>query len=133
MRQWRARSLRQTKIGDNGSSALAGMTRLAILDLSDNSQLGDKAVAQLARLDSLSQLVLAGTGVTDAGVKSLVELTGLKQLQLQGTAVSDAAVEHLVTFKDAELLSLGDTRITAKGVARIRTGLPKCVISRAPR
>lgn len=133
MKQLRTLSLRQTKIGNNGISVLAGMTQLAILDLSDNAQLGDKAVAQLAKLNSLSQLVLSGTGVTDTGVKSLVELTGLKQLQLQGTAVSDAAVEHLVTFKDAELLSLGDTKITEKGVARIRTGLPKCVISRAPR
>jgi serine/threonine protein kinase len=60
-----------------------------------NAPLGDDDVKELARYPGLSQLVLNGTRVTDAGLKHLEGVTSLTLVSLHGTKVTDAGVRAL--------------------------------------
>jgi Leucine-rich repeat (LRR) protein len=66
---------------------------LRSLDLSGNTGLTDKHLAQISGFSSLESLNLAKTGVTDAAFEKLGSLPNLKTLGLQGTLVSGAGLE----------------------------------------
>ena len=103
-------------------SPLAGMTTLRKLNLS-----GSRKVADLSPLKGLTldMLTVASTGVSDLGP---VRGMDLRLLNCEDTPVDDAGLAPLAECKRLTELSLNKTRVTASGVAGLRTALPLCTI-----
>ena len=72
---------RNGQVADAGLAALAGCTKLSVLDL-NATPVGDAGLAHLKGLTGLTELHLGGTRVTDAGLVHLKGLTGLTYLTL---------------------------------------------------
>src|SRR5262249_4457156 len=83
---------------------------------------------ELAGLQSLQTLILAGTKVTDGGPKELAGLQSLQELILLGTKVTDRGLKALAVLQSLDTPYLSHTHVTDGGVADVRMGLPKCVI-----
>jgi hypothetical protein len=128
----------KAKAAAPGVAALAGLPKLAVLDLS-GSPLGDDAVKPLAASKTLKRLSLAdtsvtleavptggwaalehldlsGTPVTDAGLKALAGAPHLAELNLTGTQVTDAGLAALSGLKALRMLKLGGTKVTGRGL-----------------
>ncbi|NLX96372.1 MAG: DUF1080 domain-containing protein, partial [Rhodopirellula sp.] len=141
-----------TRVTDAGLAHLKSLGKLRSLHASD-LRVTDAGLVSLKRLEQLENLELCVTQVTDAGLKHLAGLCNLKRLLLKDAPIADDGLRHLQTLVGLEYLSLvrtqvGDqglahlaaipslnrlelhgSRATSKGVAALRTALPKCDIS----
>jgi hypothetical protein len=81
-----------------------------------NGPLGDDGVAVLSRCRNLEQLVLDGTGVTDACCESIAHLSLLQELSLQETGVGDVGVAALARCASLHALDLRGTHVTGHGL-----------------
>lgn len=69
---------------------------------------------------SVSEIELSGSPVSDAGLAYLNGLTGLKQLLLGETQVSDAGLAHLNRLPALEWLDLEGTQVTDAGLVNVK-------------
>jgi hypothetical protein len=92
--------------------------------LAPNTAVTDAGLAHLAGLRRLAFLDLRGTRVTDAGLAHLEKATGLYRLDLDGTAVTDAGLTHLKGLERLKELNVAGTRVTEAGAADLRQALP---------
>ena len=67
----------------------------------------------------LTELVLAGEPLTDAGLEHLADLTYLQSLHLCSWQVTDAGLAHLSGLVSLRHLSLSFTQITGEGLAHL--------------
>ena len=81
-------------VTDDGLRALAGLERLAHLDLSGTA-ITDNGLSILRALPALRTLSLSGTRVTDAGLAALAHCDGLERVLLHGTRSGDGAIRAL--------------------------------------
>lgn len=65
---------------------------------------------------------------TDQKLSQLKGLPKLEELLIEYTPVTDAGLSHLHQLKQLKFICLTGTRVTAKGVADLRTALPNCQI-----
>jgi internalin A len=72
---------------------------------------------ELAGLERLQSLGLAGTQISDAGLKSLAGLKQLRTLNLAGTRITDVGLQELIGLKQLQSLQLFNTHVTDAGVA----------------
>jgi Leucine-rich repeat (LRR) protein len=110
---------------------LAGMPKLQRLVL-DGNPIFAPSLKNLAQCAELTDLSLAGAGVSDLTVASLAGLKGLKRLSLANTGLSDAGLKHLEGLAALEHLDLSGTKVTADGVAALKQALPKCEVTTDP-
>ncbi len=81
---------------------------------------GDSEIEKLVPLgESLVDLNLARTQVTDAGLATLGKMVSLKRLRLENTKVGDEGLKHLVNLGDLEYLNLYGTGVTNDGIASL--------------
>jgi serine/threonine protein kinase len=107
------------------------VANLRVLHLT-NCELGDAAVPAIADRQSLLELHLVGTKVTDEGVKRLAgRLPALIALRFTDTPITDRSIPTLSTFLALISLDLKGTGITAAGAKRLAEALPSTLI-RAP-
>jgi hypothetical protein len=66
--------------------------------------------------------------VTDAGLKELAGLTKLRELKLDNTQVTDAGLKELAGLIQLIHLDLRNTTVTDTGVAELKQALPGCEI-----
>lgn len=93
-----------------------GDFKLVVLDLTGRL-VRDAELAQLDRLDSLSQLMLHSTGVTDEGLVQLGHLPALRGLYFGHSHLSDAGLKTIVArFPQIETLHIGYSQVTDLGV-----------------
>jgi len=89
------------------------------IDLSD-SKVTDDDIPSVAQVPRMNTLVLANSGVTDAGVAHLQGLAGtLQVLTLDGTRVTDAGLAHLEGLTRLQWLSFINTRVTDAGLSHL--------------
>jgi hypothetical protein len=87
----------------------------------------DAELEHLEGLDQLQTLRLYGTNVSDAGLEHLKGLNQLQTLELYDTNVGDAGLEHLKGLSRLQLLALTHTKVTdaglehLKGLSQLRT------------
>lgn len=81
------------RIGDASLAALKKLTKLEVLDLSNNAAITDAGMAHLAEMPKLEQLYLGGTAITDKGLEALRPLEGLSRLHVTNTKISTPAAE----------------------------------------
>jgi hypothetical protein len=70
----------------------------------------------IARFDSLEELDLSHTKITDRATLRMHTLQKLRILRLGSCAITDAALEHLVALRSLEELDVCNSRVTAKGL-----------------
>ncbi|MBX9788899.1 MAG: hypothetical protein K2Y37_08270 [Pirellulales bacterium] len=127
---------------DAGIAHLRGLTKLRILRIdSENLDVGNDGLRNLAALTALQHLGLHAKRATDEGLAFLAGLTELKYLdlndaQIRGpglahlnrlaklehlylndTPLADAGLKSLPALAKLKLLSLGDTKLTDAGLA----------------
>jgi hypothetical protein len=66
--------------------------------------------------------------VTDQDLAVLDQFVNLRSLNLHGANFTDDAVDQLAEIRSLEELDISDTRISASGVAELRSELPNCRI-----
>ncbi|MBI3467745.1 MAG: protein kinase [Planctomycetes bacterium] len=115
-----------TKITDAGLAHLRDMTSLEELRV-ESTRVTDAGIEHIEKLVKLSNLGLSQR-VSDVGLAHLRGLTSLQYLNLKQTAVTDAGLVHLHGLKKLVSVSLEGTKVTAAGVAGLRTALPNCKI-----
>ncbi|HEY1066558.1 MAG TPA: hypothetical protein VGE52_10630, partial [Pirellulales bacterium] len=97
-------SLRDLGVGDEGLKSIGKLTKLTLLDLSENTTITDAGLAELTGLVNLERLELWHTSVTDAGLASLVKLPKLKTLVLEDIRITDAGLKTLAKLPALETL-----------------------------
>jgi hypothetical protein len=63
-------------------------------------------------------------------LRGLAELDSLRELRLDFTSVTDTGLEVLAGLKGLQALHLGGTKVTDAGVTQLQKALPKCRIYR---
>jgi hypothetical protein len=123
--------LEKTRVTDKGLEAVAKLTGLRTLQITDAGLTGG-GLGRLADLKDLAILDLARTKVTGEGLRQLKGPKHLKELYLRETRVTDKGLAVLSRFPELEYLDLSDTPVTNAGVARLKglTGLQFLLMSR---
>jgi len=119
-------------VNNDGLRLLSRFPDLRELDLSILA-VNDEGLAHLPEVKKLEWLNVrysegfGGVMMTNAGIRSLSQVTGLKTLNLTGAGkITDDCVEDLMQLSGLRSLNLSAAGITARGIARLRTGLPQC-------
>ncbi len=73
---------------------------------------------------------LMAAKVTDEGLKELAGLENLQTLFLAGTAITDAGLKELAKLKNLTTLVLRSTKVTNNGVKELQKALPNCKINK---
>ncbi len=89
-----------------------------------NAPVVDSDLTQLAQLESLSDLLLDGGAVTDAGIAAIVTCPNLKHLRLRFSPIGDDGLRQIAQLKDLEILNLPHSACTAAGIGEL-ADLPK--------
>ena len=84
------------------------------------TRITDAGLEQLSALPNLERLWLGHTAVTDTGLASMQEMSRLKRLSLAGIRVTDVGLRYLKGFTGLEGLDLAGTLITDDGLAHLR-------------
>jgi Leucine-rich repeat (LRR) protein len=121
-------ALARCGLNDNHLAQLPKVQRLVL----DGNVFSASGLQELAKRTELTDLSLAGAGVSDLTVANLAGLKGLKRLSLANTGLSDAGLKHLEGLAALEHLDLSGTKVTADGVAALKQALPKCEVTRDP-
>jgi len=85
--------LGNARLGDAGLLAFQKLTKLEVLDVSNNPAITDKGLAHLAQMSRLEQLYIGGTAITDKGLEELRPLEGLTRLHVTNTMITSPAAE----------------------------------------
>jgi hypothetical protein len=115
-------------VTDAGAAHLAGLRRLRVLNLYW-SAVGDAGLAHVAGMVQLADLHLGLTGIKGPGLAYLSGLQRLARLSLEDTDVDDSVVPHLLALRGLRRLAIWGTRLSTKGLAALRAGLPDAQIA----
>jgi beta-lactamase regulating signal transducer with metallopeptidase domain/Leucine-rich repeat (LRR) protein len=115
-------------ISDVGLAQIGKLENLTELTL-NSSRITDAGLKVLKRLRKLEKLVIIRTQVTDAGVIHLSKLPKLRILYLDKTKVTDITLRHLKEFPELEAVSLRKTSVTSKGIEESKKEMPHLDIS----
>jgi internalin A len=91
---------------------------LHLLVVSD-SKMTDLAMPEIGKLKDLTNLTLAGTGITGKGIKNLLDLRHLSTLDLARTDISDAGLQEIKQLTSISTLSLDGTKVTDAGILQL--------------
>lgn len=149
--QLRVLNLQSAKFTDAAISELKRFPALESVDIATGG-ITDASLTQLTELSRLTSLGIYAVDVTSEGFSQIKAMTGLVQLALAGTAFTDECLQYLnglpsltgLTFMDSPISDVGlrhlhavkklsslyltRTKVTAAGVAALRTALPECKV-----
>lgn len=115
-----------------GLRYLERLTNVEVLRLNGLPALDGAAMAQVARMPKLGQLVIQGgtVNLTDAGLESLSRAPRLRVLLLGSCSdLTDDGLTHLAKLKDLVRLDLSAFRpdqFSSEAIDALRKSLPKC-------
>ena len=88
------------------------------------SNIGDKDLENISKMEHLVRLGLENTLVTDKAIKNLKNLKYLEYLNLYGTKITDEGLKDLYNLKNLQNLYVWQTQVTEKGIAALKQKLP---------
>ena len=88
----------------------------------------DKSAPVLAGLTRLASLNLDYTAVTDKGVETLRALPALRELRLDSATITDASAPVFTAMPGLKFLGIYHTLVTERAHGEIRSALPGCKI-----
>ncbi|MCA9039460.1 MAG: hypothetical protein KDA65_03835 [Planctomycetaceae bacterium] len=97
-------SLEECQISQNGYAALSRLPQCHYLGL-NGSNITDEELAFFAE-QSLWQLELGQTAITDAGMKHVASMKALSQLSVAGTTITDEGIKHLSKSEPLRTMSV---------------------------
>jgi hypothetical protein len=98
-------------------------------DLRRERTLTDDGAAALSTLTGLESLCLGFNAITDTTLARIAGLTNLRKLELGDVpGITDAGLVHLRGLTKLKHLNLERTSVTAAGVRKLRTRLPRVKI-----
>ncbi len=115
-------------VTDKGLSYLAELGKLKHLRMPsphyvkpnmDKRLYTDEGLRELAKLQSLEELFIAGLGVTDEGMSHVAKLKNLKDLHIFGCPITNEGLAKLTALKSLRRLTLYKTKITISGLAEL--------------
>lgn len=107
-------------ITDAGVEAVArSMPSLRELEILEESNVTDAALASVERLSKLTTIRLGGPTITDVGMAHLSDLRNLEILELGKVAITDEGLNYLRHLKKLRILNLESDKITNAGLAQI--------------
>ena len=127
---WKTANLRSLDIKDV-KPALAQLSKVETLtDLNLAArELTDGDLAKIASLKNLTRLHLENNKITDAGLKHVKGMVNLDYLNLYGTQVSDKGLANLNGMKSLRKVYLWQTKVTDGGLAALKKALPNVEIT----
>jgi beta-lactamase regulating signal transducer with metallopeptidase domain/Leucine-rich repeat (LRR) protein len=126
-------------VTDKGLSYLAQLGKLKHLRMPsphyvdpnmDKKLYTDEGLEELAKLQSLEELLIAGLGVTDAGMSHVAKLKNLKDLHIFGCPITNQGLAKLTALKSLRRLTLYETKVTISGLAQLNV-LPDLILLHA--
>jgi hypothetical protein len=94
----------------------------------DQARVSDSSLSAIAGLTNLRRLQLSNTAITDMGLKKLSTLKELKSLNLVGTAVTAKGVIQLRDLKELKYIYLYRTSITPAEMEELRKNFPETTL-----
>jgi Leucine-rich repeat (LRR) protein len=114
-------TIQYNRMGDELWTHLAGAKKLITLFQNyDGLPVRGIGLSKLSN-ETLTQLNLAHTALSDEALPELAALTRLGQLYLEDTKVTDAGIKALVTLKKLTRMQLHNTEVTASGLAALKS------------
>jgi hypothetical protein len=83
--------------------------------------------------DGWRYLVLDGAKFTDKGFCRLKFPQSIEQIDLDETDVTDVSLDHLQGLTKLEIIEISNTKITPDGIKRFNNRLPNCAVAGFPR
>lgn len=114
--------------GDEQLSQLAKVAPFIVEAELGDTRVTDAALASLAAFSHLERLHVEGTAITGATLRELKTLSKLNYLNLCKTSVTDDNLQALQGLKSLKQVYVFGSQVTGKGVDKLRSGLPECVI-----
>jgi hypothetical protein len=105
-------------VGDRTAEVIAGFPRLRILNL-HRSVITDRGLAALVECQTLEELYLGETEISDESLGELTELPKLQVLDVWRCRLTDAAVEHLCKLGNLRRLNLDYTDIKGENLHKL--------------
>lgn len=78
--------------------------------------------------DTVTQLALVDTPITDAAIPYLLRLTSLKRLNIAGTQITDDGLIALRGLQNLEWVCVNRTQVTTAGVYHLKQTLPNVTV-----
>ena len=107
------------EVADSLLQDVAKLTSITELIL-DRTGLNNRQLGLLRSVKTLKRLSLNDTQITDLGLAHLSSLNRLESLDLRHTSMSDEGLRHVVKLAKLKELVLGDTRVTDEGLALLQ-------------
>ncbi|WP_343700886.1 c-type cytochrome domain-containing protein [Chitinophaga sp.] len=118
-------AINATAFGNREAELLLSLkSNIAWLKLS-NTQVGDSALATIAKLPHLTRLHLENTAVTDAGLQALAASKTLMYLNLVGTKVTGKGLQALQQNKALQEVYVYKSAVTPAEVAALKKSMPR--------
>lgn len=114
---------------DDDLKVLAGLQSITELNL-EGTKITDAGLKHLTQFPNLNSLNLSGTGVTDAGIKELSPLKNLASITL-GDAITDAGFKELAALKNLKTVNVPfQGKVSPQADEALRTAIPGVIIFR---
>ena len=115
------------QVTDNGVAALLPLKALEDFYLSFSRETSGASIETLRKIQSLKTLkLISNDNIPGQAYRALRDLPALRTLDVSySDAVTDANIEDLAALKQLETLVVDHTGLTAAGLQRLRTALPK--------
>ena len=109
-----------TQISDEGLSHLTDVPKLTLLDLDHNYATTDAALKHIGEhLQSLTNLGLDRTSITDDGLAFLATLKDMRGLNLTATKLTGSGLSHLATLTSMDEMLLNETTVTDQNLKHL--------------
>jgi hypothetical protein len=107
----------------------ASEIRRLILNESDVTGMGLRALADLPLRRGLSNIGLRGLKITDSDLLVVKQFPNLRRVDLSGTRITDAGLKHLEGMK-LDVVNVKGTKVTEQGAARLQEASPGVKVTR---
>ncbi len=94
------------------------------------STISDKGLIELAKIDTLNNILLDNTDITDRGIENLIKLKSLRYIDLSNTAITDRSLEILAQNTQLDRLIIGGCKLSKEALKSFRQKLPGCEVLR---
>lgn len=92
------------------------------------TNISDKEIINISKLEALHCLYLDHTKVSDSAAVEIAKLSNLRYLNLVATPITDKALASLVSLKNLKRIYLFETKVTKEGIIKLLKQLPEAKV-----
>lgn len=118
-------TLEETSLDDNAMEIIS-LAFPCLESLFVGSELTDRGVSFLGKMDSLKVLGLSSRRISDSGLQFLGAMPGLQELIIGRTSITDAGLVSLYNAASLRLLWAHGSLVSDEGLRKLKAHLPLC-------